>query len=515
MTHKLRRKHVSTTIEKRILTSLIVSTQFNQEIVPLLNLDYFTNSFIRKVAKWCISFFLSYEVAPFNHIQDIFNEKQVELQEEDAELIQKILTDISKKYELDEGLNVEYSIDQTLRFFRKRELEITHGNIGMLLEKDDVESAEDQINQFTKVARVASGWIDPFDEKYVDEVFERKQGMFQFPGQLGEFLGSFDRGWLIAVAAGFKRGKTWSLQEIAITAILQRLKVAFFSLEMGERESLDRHYKRMLGAGNTQGGESVYPCFDCEHNQNGACNKPERINKLPLTTNSEKPPFSQDMQYRPCTACRFTDPKEYRTAWWYEIIKRPAYTPTIVKEQLAALRKMYPNSYRFKKYPKFSANTSDIRRDLDIIERTDDFVPDVIIVDQANGLAAEDGIQSGGVEQPDAAWKSLARLAGERYALVVSPTQVTRTALEKKNLKQGDVAQWIGLLGHVDCAYSLNQTPEEKAEGVMRYEKMIHRHEDFNEKDMCIVLQKIYYGQAHLDAQIVSAGGVLGGPLNT
>ena len=95
MTHKLRRVEVSSAIEKRILTSLIVSTQFNYEITHLVNYDYFASKFIGTVARWCIDFFDTYEKAPFENIQDIFTQRRMELKDEDADLIEKLLKDIS------------------------------------------------------------------------------------------------------------------------------------------------------------------------------------------------------------------------------------------------------------------------------------------------------------------------------------------------------------------------------------------------------------------------------------
>lgn len=502
MAHSLRRSSVSASAEKSILTALIVSTQFNYEVAHLINFDYFTNSFIKTVVKWCIDFFDAYEKAPFNHIQDIFNDKKNTIKEGDSELIEKLLTDISSRYELDSGLNIDYSVEQALKFFRTRELEIAHGNIGICLGKNDIDGAEEQINNYTKVARLTSGWINPFDEQYVDDVFAHSERMFMLPGELGKFLGGFDSGWLIAVAAGFKKGKSLSLQEILVAAIFQRLKVAWFSLEMNKVVSNDRFYKRLIGAETAEGGSAIYPCFDCTYNQDGTCKKKERVNRIQLIKKSGKPDFNSSSNYKPCTVCRFTEPKDYSVAWWYESIDRPGYTPENVKKYLNALRKQLNKSYRFKAYPKFGAGLSDMRRDLDLLERSEGFVPHVIIVDQANGVKPEYGDPSG-TSSHDEVWKGLAGLSSERSALVVSPTQITRGALDKKTAKQGDVASWIGLLGHIDAAYTLNQSDQEKAEGIMRYSTMIHRHDDYNESSTCVVLQNPKFGQFYLDAHIM------------
>jgi len=502
----LRRRKVDSSTEKRILTALIVSTQFIQEIQDVVNLDYFTNSFIRKAAGWCIDFFQNYESAPFDHIQDIFRTHRKELKDDEADLIEKLLTDISKKYELDQGLNVPYMVDQALFFFKKRELEITNGNISILLDRNDIDGAEAQINSFAKISRVASGWVDALDPRYIDEVFQHQDRMFTFSGELGKFLKGFDRSWLVAIAGAYKRGKTLHLLGITIGAMQQRLRVAWFSLEMGRRESNDRLYKGILGAGSSDGGPALYPCFDCVYNQDGSCKKAERTNRLPLLKGDRKPQFSPNLRYTPCTVCRFENPKEYGVAWWYTLIDRPAYTEHNVKKQLTAIKRAWPNSYRFKSYPKFSATLSDMKRDLDVLERTDGFIPDIIIVDQANGVKPESGISLDGIAPHAATWRGLASLAGERCAMVVSPTQITRAALEKKNIKQSDIASHIGLLGDVDVAYSINQTEEEKIEGVMQYSIMAHRHEEFDTNAVCIVLQKMRFGQVYLDAHIISRG---------
>ncbi len=266
----------------------------------------------------------------------------------------------------------------------------------------------------------------------IEEVFREESKMFKFPGQLGQYLGGYDRGWLVAIAASFKKGKSFFMQEIAVAAMQQRLKVAFFSLEMYRAASNERFYKRLLGAGSDEDGPAVYPCFDCGYNQDGSCNKSERTNRIPLTVNGSKPPFSYNNKYTPCTYCRTEYPKDYQLAWWKEVINRPAFNKPHVEKHIDAMAKLYKNSYRFKNYPRFSANTSDIIRDLDILERTDDFVPDVIIIDYGDILRPEDNGPTTGTEQLDSTWKNLSRLAGERHALVVTASQVTRASMDRK-----------------------------------------------------------------------------------
>jgi len=507
LAHELRRRNVSSAIEKRILTALIVSTQFNYEVDHLINFDYFTNSFIRTVAKWCVDFFDTYEQAPFDHIQDIFEGRKPELKEEDVDLIKTLLEDISKKYELNSGLNIEYSVAQALKFFKLRQLQITSSNIDILLSKNDIDAAEEQINNYTKIAKITSGWVNPFDIENAEGVFKATGGMFKFPGALGNFLGQFDRGWLVGIAAGFKRGKSFAMQELAVAAIQQHLKVAFFSLEMYKDSSNERLYKRLLGADSEEGGIAIYPCFDCKKNQDGSCKKEERTNRTILFVHGAKPNFTTKLKYTPCTYCRNSlnenEKWEYQVAWWKEAIDRPAFNKTNVTAHLEAMAKVYRDNYRFKSYPRFSANTSDIMRDLDILERAEGFVPDVIVVDYADILKSESIGGSTDVANLDDTWKSLSRLAGERRALVITASQITRAGIDKKQIKTADMALWIGKTSHVDVFYTLNQTPAEKEDGIMRIGLIAHRYADFNENANCLILQKLSHGQACLDSEIM------------
>ena len=120
-------------------------------------------------------------------------------------------------------------------------------------------------------------------------------------------------------------------------------------------------------------------------------------------------------------------------------------------------------------------------------------------MDYAEILKAEsDGLK--GVEKEDETWMALARMAGERHAQVVTAGQVTTEGLGATRIKQKHKARWRGSLAHIDLSISLNQTDEEKNEGVMRVGILAHRHKDFSENETCTILQLLKLGQVHLDS---------------
>jgi len=508
---------VDTTIEKRIIVGMITSKDYLYQIHHMLNLNYFQSSFIRRVAKWCIEFFDTYEEAPFTHIQDVYNKERLTLPPDEVQLIGSLLSTLSDNFEQEKDNNIDYLVKDTTFLFTKRQLEITTENIQGLLARgteEDVKNAQEELLNYTEIAKSTSEWANPFDPKEVSQVFRNRENeFFKFPGQLGTFLRNFKRSWLVGISAPFKKGKTWFLEEFGIIGMLSHLRVAFISLEMSKEEMEERVYKRLISASD-EGGVFIFPVFDCKKNQYGLCMRPERKNRVALGRmiqpadddeepyESELPEYDSSNRYRPCTYCRDNQIwKDYRMATWYTEHERPPFNEAATSKPMEAFNRLYGNYLRVIAYPKFSANSRDIERDLNVLERTEGYIPDMILIDMVDNMQAEKEHMQG-VSKEDEAWMCLARLAGKRKALTVTPTQVTKEALDAAQLTQKHTARWVGKLGHVDAMISLNQTEEEKIRGVMRIGVMVHRHEDFEEHNSVTILQQLTLGQVNLDSQM-------------
>jgi len=503
----LRRRKIDTIDEKRIVTGMIASTSYMHKVYPLLhrNLAYFQTNYTETVAKWAIKYYEIYEEVPFKHIQDEFNMNKSRLSEEDSDMIHDLLINISREYEVKGSLNVEYLVDQTERWCKLRELEITTGNAKVLLESGDIQGAEAEISRFKKVQIQQSSIITGetlFGEEDIYHTFQdQEEEFFKMPGRLGQFLGNFERGWLVGLSGAFKRGKTWFAQYIAIMAMLSYLKVAFFSLEMND-VTMKQRIRRMLVSAGDKKGTYVLPVFDCKHNQTGECNLRERAQSHTLLDEEGKfPEFNEEYPYRVCTACRNSNRANYEASTWFETMEIPKFEPLYVSQKLHHFDKMYSYLIKLKTYPRFTANVADITYDLNILEQ-DGFIADVIIIDYADILKPEDDVMEG-IQKEDRTWIALAQLASERMALVVAPTQVTKAALEANLLKEMHTARWIGKLGHVDAMLAISQTEEEKRMGRSRLSTMLHRHMDCDPGSTITLLQKIALGQVHLDSDFI------------
>jgi predicted GH43/DUF377 family glycosyl hydrolase len=163
---------------------------------------------------------------------------------------------------------------------------------------------------------------------------------------------------------------------------------------------------------------------------------------------------------------------------------------------------MHGDTFRMKAYPMGSANISRITADLDALEYTEGFVPDVIVVDYADILAPEDARITDTRHRLDMTWQHLKGLAQERHCLVFTASQGNRKSIKKLLMEQEDIAEDIRKMAHVDVMYALNQTGKEKAAGAMRISIVAHRHEDSNDSSYVTVLQQRGLSQMLLDQEI-------------
>jgi hypothetical protein len=492
---------VDVSVEQNILTASIISTKFLEEMYPLYDKQYLTNSFITKVMNWVLDYFDRFGEAPKQHIQDIFTIEKQTLEDAELDLIQSFLENLSQKYTEDQGINEAYVLHQTMEYFRRRELEVRIANASALLQIGRLDKAEEEISHMKKVMKLTSNWVNPFDTESITKVFdESNQGIFKFPGKFGELLGEFERGWFVAFLAPFKRGKTWFLMEAAVLGALSGLKTVFISLEMQEKAVNQRIYKRITAYGE-EGRDHFIPVFDCRNNQLGLCIREERKGKGALAEKEEGiPTYSPEIQHTVCTACRYAKNSDYSPMTWFEPVDKPKFIEKNVRKGIKAFAKMYGDNIRVKCYPRFSAGIDDIERDLDILEQTEGFLPDMIVIDYVDILKVKNG--NGGHKDLDEIWKESASLFARRFALGFSASQGTRGSLYKSDMDQTDLAEWIGKLGHVDAFVALNQTKKEKLLGMIRAALMAHRHKEFSEDENVILLQALSLGQTHLDSHI-------------
>ena len=505
MPTKLLRKSVSSDIEKQLVTGIIVSDRICSELYRSLKLDYLQLDYAKIITTWVFDYYEKYKTAPYENIQSIFNIEKPNLKEADVEIISTFLFKLSEKLKQNEEFNVEYLMDKILHYVKERSLITTSQRIIDYVQAGKINEAEQELHEYKRVARAIGGFVNPFEKEFIQTVIknyslsedEREEFLFKVPGKLGDLLGHFETGWLIAFEGPMKRGKTFWLQELALQAMLKNLNVVFISLEMNTYGITKRFYQIITNAGDKP--EYSYPVFDCKRNQIGTCKDSKRKGfGVIIKDKGDIPTFEDFPNHIPCTECRNTS--KFKPSQWYVKVDKSQIFSSSNIDVIEGFSYMYGGRLRIKAYPAYSASIVDIKNDLDTLEAVDEFIPNVIIVDYADILAPENA-RVEGRDKHDETWKMLKNLAASRNCLVITATQSNRSTLEKKTVKASDVSEDIRKVAHVDAMFSLNQTPEEKKAGVMRIGVVAHRWKDFHELSHVIVLQQMATGQVMLDSE--------------
>jgi hypothetical protein len=469
--------------------------------------QYFKGDFSRQVFLWCADYFKLYKKAPGKEIQNIFAVEKDGLNSADAELIKVFLSNLSDQYEAEKKANYALLVDQSRDYFRQRALVLLAEKISGEVAKGRVDQAEAEIRNFNRISKDISNWFNPLEVSAVDTVFQDDESnkLFRFSGALGEMVGDLERDWLVAFMAPLKRGKSWWLQELAIHALMNGLKVAYFSFEMNRNAVSKRLYKR-LSALASKTGDHKFPIFDCQRNQDGTCKRQGRVCDVAIKAPAAPTPeFKKFDGYKPCTACRGTKNGQYEVATWWSVQRQvKEFDSRTVARKVKDFRMLYGNNLRVMAYPAFSASFDDAERDLDELESQGGFIPDVIAYDYfdiSNPGGGVGGLSERGVS--DYVWKRGKGQASKRHCLVATVLQSNRKSISKKNLEQEDTAEDIRKGAHVDLLLAINQKPEEKEQGVSRISVIAHRHEEFSFSGEAMVLQSFALGQPFLDDEYV------------
>ena len=296
---------------------------------------------------------------------------------------------------------------------------------------------------------------------------------------------------------------TWWLMEILWLMASSNLRVVFVSLEMEEEEMGSRSFKRLTGK-DYENEDIVIPVFDCLRNQKGLCQLPIRESNssgLPLDELDLPPAFNDSYNHKPCSVCRKLKNGNFVPGIWYVRRKTPKINYADLMTTLRSFERSFGDNVRLITYPINTANIGTIKRDLDLLEYTEGFVPDGIVIDYADILGSEDG-RLEGRDKINETWKMLKNLAQERNALVASATQSNRGSMDRKRVKSTDTSEDIRKLAHVNVMATLNQTPREKKRGLMRIGVSVARGVDFDELQEVLVVQNLSIGQPFLDSEI-------------
>lgn len=508
-------------IEREIIIGCIVSTDFLRQIRNIWNLQLIESVTAKRLAGWCWEYFEQYDKAPGKNIKGIYYQKVKEgLQEDIAEEIENnILPSLSEEFEV-QDFNLEYLLAKTQKHFTERRLLQHSDSITALVENNELEEAEKTACDYTPIANSSETDLDLGSDIILDRIEKAftttTENVVYYPGQLGKFWNDqFIKGGLVGLLASEKRGKTFTLLDIAIRSSKQGKKVAFFQGgDMTESQLIMRICIYLSHKSNKPKYCKAHwePIPDCIKNQLNDCNDRDRKCDFGLFEGFEEKQIRTEVSldqlieaydgnpdYKPCTNCTKYDTMRFGTPWIKEIKE---VLPLTVKEAQKKVSDFFIKNKRCLKVSSHANGTLTlelIRAILGIWEKQDKFIPDLIVIDYADLLETKTKMDER--SKQNTIWKGLRRLSQEKgQPLVVTASQADADSYEKTKLKLKNFSEDKRKYAHATAWFGLNQDPKgrEKKLGVLRINELLLREDDFDINREVIVLQNLRRGRFFL-----------------
>lgn len=508
-------------IERRIIIGLITSTEFIQRIQNKWNVKLFESATARRLAIWCMEYYDKYQKAPNREIENIFYQKlKGNLPKELAkEIEEEILPSLSVEYE-EEGLNVDYLVDRTVTYFNERHLLKHSEEVQILVQSDKLIEAERLASSYKPITNDSGAWIDFSNESVlgaIEKAFNRlTEPLIRFPGALGEFLNDqLIRGGFVAFMGKSKMGKSFLALEFLIRGSKQKRKIALFQAgDMSDNEQIVRAsiYLKKNSNKKKYCGIMYEPIKDCIFNQNDECNKEERECgfgifpkkdykqiRYEITLKELIDAYHKNKDYVACYNCSDCRINRWGTPWIKQIdIKNPL----TFQEAQNAFKEFFIKRKRSCKLSTHVNNTLSVKQIdsiLEIWERQEGFVPDIIITDYAD-LMIDEFIKNDERAKQNTIWKDLRGISQKRHCLVITFTQSDADSYTQNTLRMNNFSEDKRKYDHVTAMFGLNEDSKgrEKEIGIMRINEMVKREGDFSNKNQVYILKNLKRGRPFL-----------------
>jgi KaiC/GvpD/RAD55 family RecA-like ATPase len=427
----MKREKLNVLNERDLLLGLITSDKFCREIAPILNPRFLEIDYTRIIVGWVQDYFEKFKKAPEKDIVKIYRAHIDELTDESLQdNVLSFIEKIDKDYESMKIFNDDYALQNTIIYLKQRSLKNLTDDLEAYLTTGDVIKAETAVTKYRTVEKSTGEAVSILhnSDAVINSYAEENKVLFSLPGAYGSVVGRIHREDFISFLAPMKRGKTFMLVDIGVNAVQQGLKVLFVTLEMSESDMIKRFWTAMTGQLNEDKDDIDYPYFE-----------------------------SDGTGYV----------LEHKT-----ISRKAVSIADVNKEQKKFRRLFRGGDIRVLSVPAYSLNVEQLEVKIDKMIQQEQYTPDVVIVDYADIMApSEKGEYR---NQLDGIWKRLRALAQKRKAVVFTASQSGRSSIST-DVGAENIAEDIRKLAHITSMVSLNQTPVEKKNGILRLKQLAVR----------------------------------------
>lgn len=456
----MKRQKLDALSERDIIIGLIVSDKFCREVTPCLDPKDLEIEYTRIVAGWVKWYYQKFKTAPKSDILKLYRAKIEEIKDDDLqENILSFIEKVNDDFDSIRNFNEEFMVQKSIDYLKMRSLKNLSADIESFVQMGDIQKAENILTKYRKVEANGNESVSLLhdSEKVISSFIDDDDFLFQMSGAYGKVVGKINRNDFIAYLAPIKRGKTWHLMYSAQCALQAGLKVVYFSCEMSQDKMIKRFWRGLSGQCDVDTEGIDYPYFE----------------------------LNDDGKY----------------VVKHKSINRKAVSFSDVRKKQKTMQRLFRGGdIRLFAVPTDTLTVSQLEMKIeDLIY--DGYIPDVIVIDYADIMAKNEGDRSDYRNQIDGIWKRLRGLAQKLNVAVITASQSTRDTIDK-DVKASDVAEDMRKLAHVTAMVSLNQTPDEKQQNVMRVKQLIVREEGAEFKE-ALCLQSLQISCPVLDSRFV------------
>ena len=453
----VRIEEIDNITEELLVAGMISSNAYISYVSERIDFRYFKNEYCKTVAELVHEFYTLHKRAPGSSIRELFESIVDHISGEEAKVIEHLLKTINKKYG-DREISFDVLKDTTDDYFEIRSMEVLTDKLSGLTARGKTDEAMTELDRwYTDPKRNIIRVLSPFDSSMAEAVMTADEILYRFGNDLDTVMPPQRRNKLYTFLGGTKSGKSQWLGSLGVLFAEAGLKVATWQFELTHTEFIGRQLSNITGKildprHGTVTTETELSVFDCELNRSRECELPQ------CPDNPEEFNFShynaEEEEWITCTHCRGLP--EFKPVVWKEpftvgVINSPSQ---LRKEQVTWERQFGDNIRIFDVEPG-SITVQDAKDQLERLRLTEGFVPDVLLFDAADNLAARSKY-SEKRHEIGSVWLELSGLAKKGY-LVWTASQTNRGGWGKEWIETSDIGEDASKLMVCDGVITINQ----------------------------------------------------------
>lgn len=445
------------TDEKLVLAGMITSGSVLAQLAPVWKpKGLFASKWMNLIAKWCFSYYEDYKQPPGSHIIHLVGDwaqKRGQDQIEDLNAIERLLDEINEMYKFsDEGLNPAQVVDRASRVFNKIRAKRLMQEMQDALDDSNLELFHELRSGTSKIELGQDSFTSVFnDSAAIEEMFDSSdESIINFDKHpaLRQFLGdTFCRDAFVAFLACEKRGKSMFMQEVCMQALRSRRRVMMFQVGDMTRAQVMRRIAARVSYRTFKAKSVLYPISI------------ERQDKKVLVK------------------------REFRR--WDDTLEL-ADAKRIFKEWQIRQTRSEGDNFVLHCSPSGSMTVSKIRSLILQKQQVSGFLPDLVCIDYADLLNTSTTMKDNR-DKVNSIWSDLRGLSQELHCLVLTATQANADSYNRSSLGMRNFSEDKRKNAHATAIIAINQTTQEKKDGLIRLGFVVLREDDFHIEEQCHV----------------------------